>query len=60
LRTLGAKIAAHPFGHETQYKIGRLALVSSYHCSRYNTNTGVLTAPMFEAAVGAAKKAAGL
>jgi uracil-DNA glycosylase family 4 len=60
LRALGAKIAAHPFAHGGMHKIGRFTLVSSYHCSRYNTNTGVLTTPMFEAAVGAAKKAAGL
>ena len=26
---------------------GTLALFSSYHCSRYNTNTGVLTPEMF-------------
>ena len=31
-------------GHET---IGEIALFSSYHCSRYNTNTGVLTTEMF-------------
>ena len=28
-------------------QIGRLTLFSSYHCSRYNTNTGVLTEEMF-------------
>jgi uracil-DNA glycosylase len=32
--------------------------VSSYHCSRYNTNTGVLTPEMFDAAVKEAKIAA--
>jgi uracil-DNA glycosylase len=37
-----------------------LTLVSSYHCSRYNTNTGVLTTEMFERAVAAAKDAAGI
>jgi uracil-DNA glycosylase len=26
-----------------------VTLTDSYHCSRYNTNTGVLTTPMFEA-----------
>ena len=60
LKTLGARIAAHPFGHETQYSIGRFTLISSYHCSRYNTNTGVLTTAMFESAVGKAKALAGL
>ena len=60
LKTLGARIAAHPFGHESDYEIGRFRLISSYHCSRYNTNTGVLTTTMFESAVAKAKKAAGL
>jgi uracil-DNA glycosylase family 4 len=60
LKTLGARIAAHPFGHESVYEIGRFTLVSSYHCSRYNTNTGVLTTAMFESAVGKAKALAGL
>ena len=27
----------------------KLALFDSYHCSRYNTNTGVLTTDMFRA-----------
>src|SRR6185503_6052457 len=48
LRALGAKISAHPFTHGGVHRIGRFTLVSSYHCSRYNTNTGVLTTPMFE------------
>jgi uracil-DNA glycosylase len=29
--------------------MGRYRLISSYHCSRLNTNTGRLTTPMFEA-----------
>jgi len=45
--TLGAKRSAHPFTHGGQHTIGGLALFSSYHCSRYNTNTGVLTPEMF-------------
>ncbi len=31
----------------THENLGELALFSSYHCSRYNTNTGVLTPAMF-------------
>jgi len=50
----------HAFAHGAQYRTGNLALVASYHCSRYNTNTGVLTTAMFESALDAAKKAAGL
>ena len=49
LRTLGMKVSAHPFGHESEYDAGGgVSLLSSYHCSRYNTNTGRLTAVMFE------------
>lgn len=48
LRALGARVAAHPFGHNARWEIGGLILRDSYHCSRYNTNTGRLTTPMFE------------
>lgn len=46
---LGGRRAALPFGHGAEHRVGQLALFDSYHCSRYNTNTGVLTAAMFEA-----------
>jgi uracil-DNA glycosylase family 4 len=58
VRALGAKVAAHPFGHDVAYDIAAgdrtLRLRSSYHCSRYNTNTGRLTEEMFEAVIDAA------
>jgi uracil-DNA glycosylase len=60
LKALDARIAAHPFKHGGVYEIGKYTLISSYHCSRYNTNTGVLTEKMFFDVVGQAKKAAGL
>lgn len=47
VRTLGAKVSAHPFRHGGRHEIGGFTLFSSYHCSRYNTNTGVLTEDMF-------------
>jgi uracil-DNA glycosylase family 4 len=43
----GAKKSAMPFKHGAKNMLGSLALFSSYHCSRYNTNTGVLTPEMF-------------
>lgn len=48
-RALGLKPAATKFGHgaEAAASDGRI-LLSSYHCSRYNQNTGRLHAPMFE------------
>ena len=48
LMALGARKAAHPFGHGAQHAIGNFRLFDSYHCSRYNTNTRVLTPQMFE------------
>lgn len=48
LRTLGARVAAHPFGHRNIAKLDHLTIFPSYHCSRYNTNTGRLTVEMFE------------
>ena len=44
-----ARLAAHPFGHGARHDLGGLAVFDSYHCSRYNTNTGRLTPEMFEA-----------
>jgi|SRR3974390_726217 len=46
---LGGKKSATPFKHGGRNMLGSLALFSSYHCSRYNTNTGVLTPEMFRA-----------
>ena len=56
--TLGLKKSAHPFKHGGAYKAGKITLVSSYHCSRYNTSTKRLTEAMFEAVVKQAKIAA--
>ncbi len=44
---LGARRSAVPFAHGASHAVGRVQLFDSYHCSRYNTNTGVLTAEMF-------------
>ncbi len=47
VRALGQRLAAMPFKHGARQKSEALALFSSYHCSRYNTNTGRLTETMF-------------
>ncbi|MGF1444861.1 MAG: uracil-DNA glycosylase [Pikeienuella sp.] len=49
VRALGLKPAAAPFAHGGVALIGRLSVHASYHCSRYNTNTGRLTPEMFDA-----------
>ena len=58
LTTLGAKISAHPFKHGVVYDVRNFKLISSYHCSRYNTNTGRLTTEMFEKVVAKARELA--
>jgi len=50
VKVLGGRLSAAPFAHLAQHAMpdGRI-LLDSYHCSRYNTNTGRLTTGMFEA-----------
>jgi len=48
IRVLKQPVSAHVFGHGREYTLGNIRLISSYHCSRYNTNTGRLTSAMFE------------
>jgi uracil-DNA glycosylase family 4 len=47
VKALGLRNAAVPFAHGAAHKAGAIGLYDSYHCSRYNTNTGVLTPKMF-------------
>ena len=62
VRTFDMKLSAATFGHGKRHDLvarwagspardgaAPIMLYDSYHCSRYNTNTGVLTAAMFEA-----------
>jgi uracil-DNA glycosylase family 4 len=56
VKALGAKRAAAAFGHGCRFEVGGFALFSSYHCSRYNTNTGVLTPQMFRDVFAAVRK----
>ena len=47
LKVLGLRSVAAPFAHGAVHMAGTYKLYDSYHCSRYNTNTGVLTPKMF-------------
>jgi uracil-DNA glycosylase len=49
LRALGLKAGAGTPGHGSEFRAGPYTVLNSYHCSRLNTNTGRLTAAMFEA-----------
>ena len=50
LSAFGLKKSAYKFGHGAIHHLPNgLVLADSYHCSRYNTNTGVLTPAMFRA-----------
>ena len=50
VKALGGRLPKAKFGHGAEHVMpdGRV-LIDSYHCSRYNQNTGKLTRPMFEA-----------
>jgi uracil-DNA glycosylase family 4 len=57
LVALGEKRSQFAFGHGAEHELGNgTRLFDSYHCSRYNTNTGVLTTEMFEDVVGRAAR----
>jgi uracil-DNA glycosylase family 4 len=47
VRALGLRPGQAPFAHGAAQDIAGLRVFSSYHCSRYNTNTGKLTEEMF-------------
>lgn len=49
LKVMDMKISSCKFAHQAQHNLPRdITLIDSYHCSRYNTNTGRLTTQMFE------------
>jgi len=54
LTALERRKSLYKFAHGARHDLSQnLALADSYHCSRYNTNTGVLTVEMFEAVIRA-------
>ena len=50
---ISAKRSAFRFQHGARHVLVNHVLFDSYHCSRYNTNTGRLTSVMFKAVIGA-------
>ena len=73
VRAFGLKPAAFPFAHATEHVLasceaagnrpqpgaGTLSFFDGYHCSRTNTNTGVLTPDMFRVVFGKARERLG-
>lgn len=60
LRACGVALRAAPFSHGASHRLAlshgpAAQLFDSYHCSRYNTNTGVLTPAMFDAVFAAVR-----
>lgn len=58
LQALGYKKSAFKFAHGAQHRLFNhgITLVDSYHTSRYNINTGVLTPEMFDRVIAAVKQ----
>jgi uracil-DNA glycosylase family 4 len=55
LAALNLRRPAAPFGHGAAHDVGKLRIFASYHCSRLNTSTGVLTPRMFRDVFAAAR-----
>lgn len=50
VKALGGRLPKARFGHLAEHRLpSGVVLIDSYHCSRYNQNTGRLTPAMFEA-----------
>lgn len=59
LKTLDLKIKQFPFKHNKLHNVGNFSIISSYHCSRYNTQTKRLNEKMFQAVFQNAKNIIG-
>ncbi len=48
VKARGLRQAQYRFAHAADHDLGGFHMLDSYHCSRYNTNTGRLTPAMFD------------
>jgi uracil-DNA glycosylase len=55
LAAFGERLSRCRFAHGAEHRLGNFTLFDSYHCSRYNTNTGVLTPKMFRSVFAKAR-----
>ena len=56
LAVFGGRPSRSKFAHGAEHALGSRRLFDSYHCSRYNTNTGALTPKMFRAVFAKARR----
>lgn len=57
LAASGERASRWKFAHGARHELpSGMTIFDSYHCSRYNTNTGRLTAPMFHAVFFAVRR----
>jgi len=57
LAALGCRKSSYPFAHGARHRFpSGLILCDSFHCSRYNTNTGRLTPDMFRSVFAAVRR----
>jgi uracil-DNA glycosylase family 4 len=55
VKAVGVRQADYRFAHAALHDLGGFRMLDSYHCSRYNTNTGRLTPKMFRDVFAAAR-----
>ncbi|MEK9904882.1 MAG: uracil-DNA glycosylase family protein, partial [Rhodospirillales bacterium] len=56
LRALKIRLVEAPFAHGAAHRLGDITITDSYHCSRYNTNTGRLTKDMFYSVINSIRQ----
>ena len=56
VKARGLRQADYKFAHAADHDLGAFCMLDSYHCSRYNTNTGRLTPEMFDAVFARARE----
>ncbi|HSG96733.1 MAG TPA: uracil-DNA glycosylase [Woeseiaceae bacterium] len=56
VKAMGLRQVQFTFGHLAVHDLVEFDLLDSYHCSRYNTNTGRLTEAMFDAIFAKARE----
>ena len=57
VKAVAGRQADYKFGHAAEHDVdGHFLMLDSYHCSRYNTNTGRLTTQMFHTVIARARE----